>query len=85
MDALGRHGVGVTLWAGAIRGPAIWGPTEMIFDRKTLQLIGTFTSPPPSRFRAGHATAPPGRALPAAFTAIQARAFVNRPGQLPRR
>jgi len=68
VDALGRHGVGVILRAGTI-----WGPTEMIFDRKTLQLIGTFT------------TASHGRALPAAFTAIQARAFVNRPGQLPRR
>jgi hypothetical protein len=80
VDALGRHGVGVTLRAGAI-----WGPTEMIFDRKTLQLIGTFTSQPPSGSWAGHGTPPHGRALPAAFTAIQARAFVNRPGQLPRR
>jgi hypothetical protein len=80
VDALGRHGVGVTLRAGAT-----WGPTEMIFNRKTLQLIGTFTSQPPSGSRAGHSTPPHGRALPAAFTAIQARAFVNRPGQLPRR
>jgi hypothetical protein len=69
VDALGRHGVGVIL-----RARTSWGPTEMIFDRQTLQLIGTFTTPH------GH-----GRALPAAFTAIQVRAFVNRPGQLPRR
>lgn len=68
VDALGRHGVGVILQAGTI-----WGPTEMIFDRKTLQLTGTFT------------TTSRTRDLPAAFTAIQVRAFVNRPGQVPGR
>jgi hypothetical protein len=78
VDALGRHGVGVTLRAGAT-----WGPTEMIFDRTTLQLIGTFTSPPPVSW-AGQTTPPHGRALPPAFTAIQSRAFVNHPGQFPR-
>jgi hypothetical protein len=65
VDVLGQPEVGVIL-----RDGTIWGPTEMIFDRKSLQMVGTFAVP--SR----------GRAV---FTAIQARAFVNRPGQLPRR
>jgi hypothetical protein len=76
VDALGRSGVGVVLQAGAS-----WGPSEMIFDRQTLQLMGTFTNQPPS---ADHGTLPNGRTLPAISVAFQVRAFVNHIGQLPR-